>query len=59
VAVIAQRQLARGVGMLNPAEAAPLYLRNNVAQTIEERAADKIRIAAQSDVALVAGAAVV
>jgi len=44
VAVIAQRQLARGVGMLNPAEAAPLYLRNNVAQTIDERAAQKARI---------------
>jgi tRNA threonylcarbamoyladenosine biosynthesis protein TsaB len=43
VAVIAQRQLARGVGLLNPAEAAPLYLRNNVAQTIDERAVDKNR----------------
>ena len=43
VAAIAQRQFARGVGLLNPAEAAPLYLRNNVAQTIEERAADKSR----------------
>lgn len=43
VAVIAQRQLARGVGLLNPAEAAPLYLRNNVAQTIDERAANKSR----------------
>lgn len=43
VAVIAQRQSARGVGMLNPAEAVPLYLRNNVAQTIDERAAEKSR----------------
>ena len=43
VAVIAQRQFARGVGMLNPAEAAPLYLRNNVAQTIAERTAEKSR----------------
>lgn len=43
VAVIAQRQLARGIGLLNPAEAAPLYLRNNVAQTIAERAAEKSR----------------
>jgi tRNA threonylcarbamoyladenosine biosynthesis protein TsaB len=43
VAVIAQRQLTRGVGLVNPAEAAPLYLRNNVAQTIDERAAEKIR----------------
>jgi tRNA threonylcarbamoyladenosine biosynthesis protein TsaB len=59
VAVIAQRQMARGVGMLNPAEAAPLYLRNNVAQTIQERAAEKVRIAAQSDAALVAGVAVI
>lgn len=43
VAVIAQRQSARGVGMLKPAEAVPLYLRNNVAQTIDERAAEKSR----------------
>jgi tRNA threonylcarbamoyladenosine biosynthesis protein TsaB len=59
VAVIAQRQLARGVGMLNPAEAAPLYLRNNVAQTIEERVAEKIRVATQSDAALAPGVAVI
>lgn len=59
VAVIAQRQFARGVGMLNPAEAAPLYLRNNVAQTIQERAAEKIRIATQSETALAAGVAVI
>jgi tRNA threonylcarbamoyladenosine biosynthesis protein TsaB len=59
VAVIAQRQWARGVGMLNPAEAAPLYLRNNVAQTIEERAAEKIRVATQSDAALAPGVAVI
>jgi tRNA threonylcarbamoyladenosine biosynthesis protein TsaB len=44
VAVIAQRQYAHGAGMLNPGEAAPLYLRNHVAQTIEERAADKSRV---------------
>ena len=43
VAVIAQRQFARGSGVLNPAAAAPLYLRNNVAQTIDERAAEKSR----------------
>lgn len=43
VALIAQRQLLLGIGLLNPAEAAPLYLRNNVAQTIAERHADKTR----------------
>jgi tRNA threonylcarbamoyladenosine biosynthesis protein TsaB len=51
VAAIAQRLLAHGVGMLSPAEAAPLYLRNNVAQTIAERRAEKIRIATQPDAA--------
>ncbi len=55
VAVIAQRQYALGVGMLNPGEAAPLYLRNHVAQTIDERAAGKSRATANADAALVSG----
>jgi tRNA threonylcarbamoyladenosine biosynthesis protein TsaB len=55
VAVIAQRQYLLGAGMLNPSEAAPLYLRNHVAQTIEERAAEKNRATVKSDVVLVSG----
>jgi tRNA threonylcarbamoyladenosine biosynthesis protein TsaB len=52
VAVIARRQYAFGAGMLNPGEAAPLYLRNHVAQTIGERAAEKNRATVKSDAAL-------
>jgi tRNA threonylcarbamoyladenosine biosynthesis protein TsaB len=52
VAVIAQRQYSLGVGMLNPGEAAPLYLRNHVAQTIEERATEKARAFVDSAAAI-------
>ena len=56
VALIAQRQYALGIGigigMLNPGEAAPLYLRNHVAQTISERASEKNRAAVKPDVVL-------
>jgi tRNA threonylcarbamoyladenosine biosynthesis protein TsaB len=55
VAVIAQRQYSLGAGMLNPGEAAPLYLRNHVAQTIEERASEKNGATIKSDAALVSG----
>ncbi len=41
VARIAQRQCQHGIAPLAPEAAAPLYLRNNVAQTIAERAAAK------------------
>ncbi len=41
VAVIAHRQWQRGIGLTPPDQAAPLYLRNNVAQTIEQRADTK------------------
>jgi tRNA threonylcarbamoyladenosine biosynthesis protein TsaB len=57
VAVIAQRQYSLGAGMLNPGEAAPLYLRNHVAQTIEERAAEKNRAIVKPDTVLVSGIA--
>jgi tRNA threonylcarbamoyladenosine biosynthesis protein TsaB len=49
VAVIARRQYALGAGMLNPGEATPLYLRNHVAQTIGERAAEKNRATVKPD----------
>jgi tRNA threonylcarbamoyladenosine biosynthesis protein TsaB len=52
VAVIARRQYALGAGMLNPGEAAPLYLRNHVAQTIGERAAEKNRATVKPDAVL-------
>jgi tRNA threonylcarbamoyladenosine biosynthesis protein TsaB len=55
VALIAQRQYSLSAGMLNPGEAAPLYLRNHVAQTIEERAAEKNRATIKSDAALISG----
>jgi tRNA threonylcarbamoyladenosine biosynthesis protein TsaB len=57
VAVIAQRQYSLGVGMLNPGEAAPLYLRNHVAQTIEERAVEKNRALVKPVAVLVSGIA--
>jgi tRNA threonylcarbamoyladenosine biosynthesis protein TsaB len=41
VASVAQAQLARGQTLMAPDQAAPLYLRNNVALTIEERAQAK------------------
>lgn len=54
VAVIAQRQYALGAGMLNLGAAAPLYLRNHVAQTIKERAAGKNFVTVKPDAALAA-----
>jgi tRNA threonylcarbamoyladenosine biosynthesis protein TsaB len=45
VAAIAARYMARGEALVPPSAAAPLYLRNNVAQTIAERAATRNALA--------------
>ena len=41
VAAIAHRQWQLGIGLARPDQAVPLYLRNNVAQTIAQRAEEK------------------
>lgn len=49
VAVIAQRYHDNRTNMVSPGEAAPLYLRNHVAQTIGERVAEKNRATVKPD----------